>query len=108
MFAAILTMSEAIDILGLGAVAVDDLVYVAAYPPANAKVPVLGRDRQCGGLTATALVAVWLSMRGPGGTVQSGPMMLSAGRRLRHALSALAFIQGRNSVRPQSLMSSFM
>jgi sugar/nucleoside kinase (ribokinase family) len=45
------------DILGLGCTAVDDLVYVAAYPPADVKVPIRARDRQCGGLTATALVA---------------------------------------------------
>jgi sugar/nucleoside kinase (ribokinase family) len=45
------------DILGLGCVAIDDLLYVAAYPPADAKVPVLRRERHCGGLTATALVA---------------------------------------------------
>jgi sugar/nucleoside kinase (ribokinase family) len=48
---------ERIDILGLGAVAVDDLVYVESYPPANTKARVLDRERQCGGLTATALVA---------------------------------------------------
>jgi len=48
---------ERVDILGLGAVAVDDLVYVEAYPPANTKAQVLDRERQCGGLTATALVA---------------------------------------------------
>jgi ribokinase len=48
---------ERIDILGLGAVAVDDFVYVEAYPPANTKARVLDRERQCGGLTATALVA---------------------------------------------------
>src|SRR5262245_778223 len=47
----------ALDILGLGCVAVDDLLYVAAYPPADAKVQVRRRERQCGGLTATALVA---------------------------------------------------
>ena len=46
-----------IDILGLGAVAVDDLVYVDAFPPPDAKTFVLRRERQCGGLTATALVA---------------------------------------------------
>ena len=46
-----------IDILGLGCVAVDDLVYVADYPTADSKTQVLGRERQCGGLTATALVA---------------------------------------------------
>jgi sulfofructose kinase len=46
-----------IDILGLGAVAVDDLIYVDHYPPADRKMQIAGRDRQCGGLTATALVA---------------------------------------------------
>ncbi len=47
----------AIDVLGLGAVAVDDLIYVESYPPADAKTAVLRTDRQCGGLSATALVA---------------------------------------------------
>jgi sulfofructose kinase len=46
-----------IDILGLGAIAVDDLLFVDAYPPPDAKTLVLRRERQCGGLTATALVA---------------------------------------------------
>lgn len=50
-------MSAAYDVLGLGCVAVDDLLYVEHYPPADAKVPVRQRERQCGGLTATALVA---------------------------------------------------
>jgi sulfofructose kinase len=50
-------MGKDIDILGLGAVAVDDLVYVPSYPPADTKVRITGTDRQCGGLTATALVA---------------------------------------------------
>ncbi len=50
-------MIEPFDILGLGCVAVDDLLYVDVYPPADAKARVQGRDRQCGGLTATALVA---------------------------------------------------
>src|ERR1051326_4084816 len=45
------------DILGLGCVAVDDLIYVESFPPPDAKMPVLRADRQCGGLTATALVA---------------------------------------------------
>jgi len=43
--------------LGFGAVAVDDLVYVAEYPEADGKVQVRHRQRQCGGLTGTALVA---------------------------------------------------
>jgi sulfofructose kinase len=50
-------MNTAVDILGLGCVAVDDFLYVASYPPADAKAQVLRRERQCGGLTATALVA---------------------------------------------------
>jgi len=45
------------DILGFGAVAVDDLLYVDQYPPAESKVRVRHRLRQCGGLTGTALVA---------------------------------------------------
>lgn len=49
-------MVKAVDVLGLGAVAVDDFIYVARYPPPDAKARVLRRDRQCGGLTATALV----------------------------------------------------
>jgi sugar/nucleoside kinase (ribokinase family) len=50
-------MTPCFDVLGLGCVAIDDLLYVASYPPADAKEPVRRRDRQCGGLTATALVA---------------------------------------------------
>lgn len=48
---------EPYDILGLGCVAVDDLLYVPAYPAPETKVPVSCYERQCGGLTATALVA---------------------------------------------------
>jgi sulfofructose kinase len=46
-----------IDVLGLGIAAVDDLLYVDAFPAADQKAPVRRRERQCGGLTATALVA---------------------------------------------------
>jgi ribokinase len=46
-----------IDVLGLGCVAVDDLIYVESFPAPDAKTPVLRAERQCGGLTATALVA---------------------------------------------------
>jgi ribokinase len=48
---------KTIDVLGLGAVAVDDLIYVEAYPPPDAKARVLRHERHCGGLAATALVA---------------------------------------------------
>ena len=53
-----------IDVLGLGAVAVDDLLYVDRYPEAESKIRVRRRERQCGGQTGTALVAasaVWSS-----------------------------------------------
>lgn len=45
------------DVLGIGCVAVDDLIYVDSYPQPDAKVPVRRRERHGGGLTATALVA---------------------------------------------------
>ena len=48
---------QTIDVLGLGAVAVDDLIFVESYPPPDAKARVVRRERHCGGLTATALVA---------------------------------------------------
>jgi sugar/nucleoside kinase (ribokinase family) len=50
-------MNPTYDVLGLGCAAVDDLLYVDAYPPPDMKVRVRRRERQCGGLTATALVA---------------------------------------------------
>jgi sulfofructose kinase len=45
------------DVLGLGIVTVDDLLYVESYPPPDHKVRVRRSLRQFGGLTATALVA---------------------------------------------------
>ena len=45
------------DVLGFGAVAVDELLLVDRYPPAESKVRVRRREQQCGGLTGTALVA---------------------------------------------------
>jgi sugar/nucleoside kinase (ribokinase family) len=45
------------DILGLGCIAVDDLLYVATYPAPDTKTRIVRSERQCGGLTATALVA---------------------------------------------------
>ena len=50
-------MIERYDILGLGCVAIDDLLYLPSYPPADSKMQVSRRERQCGGLTCTALVA---------------------------------------------------
>ncbi len=47
----------AFDVVGVGVAAVDDIAWVEAYPPADAKVRVTRRERHPGGLTATALVA---------------------------------------------------
>jgi len=46
-----------IEILGLGCIAVDDLLYVSKYPPTDSKIQVSHRQRRCGGLTAVALIA---------------------------------------------------
>jgi sugar/nucleoside kinase (ribokinase family) len=46
------------DVLGLGAVAVDDLVYVDHCPAPDSKQPILHQKRQGGGLAGTSLVAV--------------------------------------------------
>lgn len=51
------TAVSPIDVLGLGCTAVDDLLYVSDYPAEDSKIPVGRHCRQCGGLTATALVA---------------------------------------------------
>jgi ribokinase len=48
---------KTIDVLGLGCAAVDDLLYVPHYPAEDTKMQVRRRERQCGGLCATALVA---------------------------------------------------
>jgi sugar/nucleoside kinase (ribokinase family) len=50
-------MTTGWDILGLGVVAVDDLLYVDHFPRPNTKQRLLAKHRQGGGLTGTALVA---------------------------------------------------
>ncbi len=45
------------DVLGFGAVAVDDLLYLDAYPAAGSKAQVREERREGGGLAGTALVA---------------------------------------------------
>ena len=51
-------MDKRWDVLGFGAIAVDDLIYVDQYPQLDEKVPILRKCRQGGGNTATALVTV--------------------------------------------------
>lgn len=50
-------MKKRFDVIGLGCTAMDDILYVPIYPPPDGKVEVRLRERHCGGLTATALVA---------------------------------------------------
>lgn len=50
-------MNSSFDILGLGVSALDELLFVSDFPAADAKRRVLRRERHCGGLTSTALVA---------------------------------------------------
>jgi sulfofructose kinase len=45
------------DILGIGAAAVDDLLYIDRFPEPDTKIPIRSEQRQGGGLTATAMVA---------------------------------------------------
>jgi len=47
----------AVDVLGLGCCAVDDILYVDHYPAADSKIEVCRRERRCGGLTAVALMS---------------------------------------------------
>ena len=50
------TGPESFDVLGLGVVAVDDVLYVASFPAADEKIQVERSLRRCGGLTGAALV----------------------------------------------------
>jgi sulfofructose kinase len=50
-------MNKRWDILGIGVVAVDDLLYLDHFPRPNEKMEITMKQRQGGGLTATALVA---------------------------------------------------
>jgi sulfofructose kinase len=47
----------ALDVLGLGAVAVDDLLFLSEFPRPDVKMPLLRRERHAGGLAGTSLVA---------------------------------------------------
>lgn len=48
---------ERFDILGIGVVAVDEIIHVSRYPAADEKQPVLREERVLGGLVGTALAA---------------------------------------------------
>ncbi len=52
-----LSMDKRWDVLGFGAVSVDDFIFVENYPVQDSKEPVLAEERHGGGLAGTALVA---------------------------------------------------
>ncbi len=90
------------DVLGFGAIAVDDLLYVDGYPPADNKVRVVYRERQCGGLTGTALVAAArLGARcGYAGTLGEDPLSDEAAGSLRREGIDLQLCVRRPEARP--------
>jgi sulfofructose kinase len=51
-------MTKPYDVLAIGVAAVDDLLYIASYPPSNVKVSVTARERHGGGPACTAIAAV--------------------------------------------------
>jgi len=52
-----LSVNDAIDVLGLGAVAWDELLYLDDWPPPDVKRRVKQRAARCGGITGNALIA---------------------------------------------------
>jgi sugar/nucleoside kinase (ribokinase family) len=102
LMAARQNLKPKIDILGLGAVAVDDLICVDAYPPADAKVLVMRSERHCGGLTATALVAAArLGCRcAYAGVLGKDELSTFAIARLRAEGIALRWLVQRSEARP--------
>jgi sulfofructose kinase len=50
-------VADAVDILGLGAVAVDDILFLDEFPAPDSKWAIQKRERHGGGLAGTALVA---------------------------------------------------
>jgi len=51
-------MTKQYDVLAVGVAAVDDLLYVSSYPPANVKVPIMAKERHGGGPACTAIATV--------------------------------------------------
>ncbi len=95
-------MTTPIDVLGLGCVAVDELLFVDAYPSEDTKAPIQQRERQCGGLTATALVAA--ARMGArcayAGTLGEDPASHFVAGRLSQENIDLRYLRLKRNVRP--------
>lgn len=95
-------MTSPIDVLGMGCVAVDELLFVDEYPAEDTKAPVRRRERQCGGLTATALVAA-ARMGGRcayAGTLGADPASHFVAGRLSEEGIDLRYLRLQRDVRP--------
>ena len=90
------------EVLGFGAVAVDDLLYVDEYPRPESKVRVRHRLRQCGGLTGTALVAAARlgSQAAYVGRIGDDPLSREVLRELQKEGVDVAHCVRRESARP--------
>jgi len=95
-------MSKLFDVLGLGAVAVDELIYVDTYPPPDEKAHVLHTERQCGGLTATALVAAsrFGACVGYAGVLGTDTLSMFARDAMTRAGVHLEYLREEPEVRP--------
>lgn len=95
-------MSGSLDILGLGAVSVDELIYVDSYPPPDQKAHVLNIERQCGGLTATALVAAarFGAKCAYAGVLGPDELSMFTRNALEHEGISLAYLLERPEARP--------
>src|SRR5436190_5292003 len=47
-----------LDVLGIGFCGLDDLLLLTEIPPPEGRATIVGREQQCGGMVATAMVAV--------------------------------------------------
>lgn len=95
-------MERAYDVLGLGLVAVDDILFVERYPAPDSKVRLLAEERQCGGLTGTALVAA--SRLGArcayAGTLGTDELSSFVARRLEEEGVSLEHVSRREGAAP--------
>lgn len=90
------------DVLGFGAVAVDDILFVDQFPIPDVKTRVLHRERHCGGLAATALVAAARlgASCAYAGTLGTDELSTFAESRLRAEEIDLSLVLRRARVRP--------
>jgi sulfofructose kinase len=95
-------MRPKFDVLALGAVAVDDLFYIDAFPGPDEKTPIRQRQRQCGGMSAiAAITANRLGCRGAyAGVLGRDELSDFAIAQLRQEGVNLKHLARREGVRP--------